>query len=125
MADDPWSPAALSAASTYNSIAPTLLSVEIANALRTQVKAGRYAAEWAVTQVGRVAHLVELQAYNHLLPLALRLGIDRDHGVYDCVYVAMALDRGLPLVTGDNRLARKFTGTPGLAIITLADIAGQ
>lgn len=125
MAEDPWSAAALSAASTYAPVAPRLLSVEIANALRTQVKAQRYTAEWAVTQIGRVPQLVELRDYDRLLPMALRFGIDRDHGVYGCVYVAMALDRGLPFVTGDNRLARKFAEVPGLEIITLADIAGQ
>jgi predicted nucleic acid-binding protein len=50
--------------------------------------------------------------------------MDLQHPVYDCVYLALALQRGLPLVTADQRLvtaAAKFRKTKGL-IISLSDI---
>lgn len=53
-----------------------------------------------------------------LLPAAFRLAADRDHPVYDCVYLALAMREGIPLLTADLKLARKFVGSPGLEILT-------
>jgi predicted nucleic acid-binding protein len=42
------------------------------------------------------------------------------HPVYDCVYVVLALQRGIPLVTADERLAkaaRKFRKTADTVIL--------
>jgi predicted nucleic acid-binding protein len=37
---------------------------------------------------------------------ALRLGCDLDHPVHDCLYLALALDRGTALATADRRFLR-------------------
>jgi predicted nucleic acid-binding protein len=48
---------------------------------------------------------VVLAASHELLESALRLSSNLRHPVYGCLYLALALKRGLPLVTADERLA--------------------
>ncbi len=112
--DDPLSPAAIEASQAWTPIAPTLLGTEFANALRSQVRAGRYEADWCLLQMGRLVRLIDLRDEREHWPLALRLGLERDHAVYDCVYIAMALSLALPLITADAKLVSKFSGLPGL-----------
>ena len=38
---------------------------------------------------------------------ALRLGAALDHSVYDCAYLALAMAEDAPVVTSDDRFARK------------------
>ncbi|MGA2185039.1 MAG: type II toxin-antitoxin system VapC family toxin [Bryobacteraceae bacterium] len=55
-----------------------------------------------------------------MMPQALELAFDLQHPVYDCVYVVLALQRGIPLVTADERLAkaaRKFRKTADTVIL--------
>jgi predicted nucleic acid-binding protein len=123
MIEGPLSPVALKAGESYRPMAPTLLGSEVANALRTQVKAGLYELDWCLTQMRRLPKLVHLEDERDLWPLALRLAAERDHAAYDCVYVAMAMTRAIPLITGDAKLARKFSDLPGLELRTLRDWA--
>jgi len=37
---------------------------------------------------------------------ALRIAVQLDHPVYDCVYLALAVETGLQLLTADQRLFR-------------------
>ena len=122
MVEDPLTPAALRASQTYQAVAPTLLGSEVANALRTQVRHGRHELEWCITQLRRLPSLVEMHSEQALLPLALRLAADRDHAVYDCVYVALAIERSRPLITADGRLVRKFQGLPGFEMLPLESL---
>ncbi len=46
---------------------------------------------------------------------ALALALDLDHPVYDCVYLALAIARDLPLVTADRRLIAAAQGRPEIA----------
>jgi predicted nucleic acid-binding protein len=48
---------------------------------------------------------VTLTGSRELLDLALDLSWEWQHPVYDCIYVALAIRRGVPLVTADRRLA--------------------
>lgn len=119
MVEDDLSPAALRASEVYRPVAPTLLGSEVANTLRNQVKARRYELDWCLSQMRRLPNLIQLEDERALWPMALRLAAERDHGAYDCLYVAMALTRAVPLITGDARLARKFGDLPGLELQTL------
>lgn len=59
---------------------------------------------------------VSLAESRSLLNDALELAFEMRHPVYDCVYLALALQREIPLVTADNRLvaaARKFPRLAG------------
>ena len=40
------------------------------------------------------------------MPAALALAVDLDHLAYDCAYLALAMDRGHPFVTADERFVR-------------------
>lgn len=112
--DDPLTPAAIEAGKIWAPVAPTLLGSEFANALRGQARAGRYERDWCLLQMGRLTRLIDLRDEREYWPLALRLGLERDHAVYDCVYIAMAISLALPLITADSRLTRKFADLPGL-----------
>jgi predicted nucleic acid-binding protein len=88
-------------------LAPELLAVECANILWRKARLGELSAREA-----RVAGAVLARAGVALLPvrlpaaldLALRLG----HPAYDCAYLALALERGLPFATADARLLRRL-----------------
>lgn len=88
-------------------IAPDIFPVEIHNALASQVRRkllSEDAAREASADLDRSLPL--LANSKDLLPSAFDLALALAHPVYDCVYLALALDRDLPLVTADRRLAR-------------------
>jgi len=119
LVDDPLSAVAIDARRQYDLIGPWLLLSETANALRDHVKAGSLPVDLARRHLMGLPRQVEMHAEETLMPLALKLAVERDHAVYDCVYVAMALTRAAPLITGDARLARKFADLSGLELRTL------
>lgn len=87
-------------------IAPDFLSVECANILWKHVRRGE------ITQATATAALMMLQAApiprtrdTDLVSDAQRLSADLDHPVYDCLYLALALRHGVPVVTADRRFA--------------------
>lgn len=115
---DRWSDAALTMAETYRLTAPAFLKVEVANALRNQVRLAGMTVEAALVHLTGLKAVVAVVEDEPLLPAAFRLAADRDHPVYDCVYLALAMREGVPLLTADLKLARKFVGSPGLEILT-------
>ena len=87
-------------------IAPEVIFAEVANAFWKRVRRGVSSpdqANAALAQlpqdVGRTMPIGELAAE------ALRLAIEHDHPIYDCLYVALARRENAPLVTADQRLA--------------------
>lgn len=116
---DPLSDAALDTRNRYDLVAPWLVLSETANALRTQVAADLLPVEMARKHMIGLPKQIELHGEDRVMPLALRLAIDTNHPVYDCVYAAMAVTLAVPLVTGDARFARKFANAQGLEILTL------
>ena len=115
---DHWSDAAVGAADTYRLIAPTFIKVEIANALMNQVRFNGMAVDMALRHLEGLRSSVTLVDDEPLLPAAVRLAADRDHAVYDCVYIALAMREAVPLVTADMKLFRKFADVPALQILT-------
>ena len=87
--------------------APDLLFIECANILWKKVRAGDLAEREAVERLNLLLRApVLLAGSRELLESALRLSFELLHPVYDCVYLALALQRGFPLVTADERLAK-------------------
>lgn len=92
-------------------IAPELILAEAGNALWRKHRTGVISAADAERAMSDIPVL-----FDRLLPLsilirpALSLAIAHDHPVYDCVYVALARLEGLPLRTGDRRLAARLGG---------------
>jgi predicted nucleic acid-binding protein len=96
---------------------PTLLFAEVGNALWSAVRRGRL----TPAEAADALHLVgsaplrlpagEVALANRALELALLL----DHPVYDCIYLALALQHEVPVVTADRRFAQAAARVPEAA----------
>lgn len=106
--------------------APSLLLIECANALLRRARAGDIPAP-AVPGKVRALRLapVRLVPTERNLEGAIALSTQLRHSLYDCLYLALALDEGVPLVTADQRFVeavrrhRPLTG----AVALLAETA--
>ena len=60
-----------------------------------------------------------------LLDRALILAIDLGHPIYDCIYLALALNRGMQVVSADRRFVNAVRGRVELSgvIVLLAEMA--
>lgn len=87
-------------------IVPDVFWAEIGNVLWKGVRRGR----WDRSDAEKLA--ADLQAHDFttvpsgaLLPEALRIAFAYDRAVYDCLYVALAVQSRTDLITADERLA--------------------
>lgn len=88
-------------------VAPALWEAECANILWKKVKRG----EMSGGEAGIAAKLlsrfgVELASQEPEMSRVLELALALDHPAYDCVYLALAEKRGIPLITADEQLLR-------------------
>lgn len=89
-------------------VAPDWLSVEIASALSKKVRHAGLPPAIAEKYLAALPMIIpDLAPTLPLLPAALRLSIGLRHAVYDCLYLALAIDRDCALLTAD----RKFFDT--------------
>jgi len=87
--------------------APDLILVEVGNALWKHQRRGVLAdADYVGAVEALQAAPVTLVSAAGLLPAAARIAAELDHPLYDCVYVALAMRDGVPLVTDDRRLLK-------------------
>ena len=105
----------LNSGSTF--VAPTLVYAEAANALwamhrRGDIVADDLAEAVEVLRAMPVSHPVSM---GQLTSAAARLAADLDHPVYDCFYLALAVQTQYPVVTADARFLGKVRGHPYLA----------
>lgn len=85
---------------------PDLVYLEVANALRTYVRARQVTRDEAITRLDRVLRWpVESVRLSELATEALVLAFDRGITPYDASYVVLAELRGATLVTADRTLA--------------------
>jgi predicted nucleic acid-binding protein len=89
-------------------VAPNLLCTECGNVLWRMVRTKRIGASllegfWSVINA---VPLALCDADWGLNAAALRLSVRLDHPIYDCLYLAVALDRGAALATADQRFLR-------------------
>ena len=99
-------------------MAPELILAEVANALWRKARLGALTATEAQEALPRLVELVEpLVPLHELSAQALDLALRRDHPVYDCFYVALAMRQVAPLATGDRRLAERFAGDADIRLI--------
>jgi predicted nucleic acid-binding protein len=87
-------------------IAPGVLLVETANVLYKNARGGKIAPAVCAQSIRLLEKaLAELVPDKVLLPAAIELALANNHPVYDCLYLALALERHEPLATADKRLA--------------------
>ena len=96
---------ALELRNRYRFIAPDLLVAECANILWKKVQRGELQPDEArlAAQLLQKAN-IELLGMRGLLDEATRLAISLGHPAYDCVYLALSLQRKQRFVTADERL---------------------
>jgi predicted nucleic acid-binding protein len=89
----------------FSLAAPDLIYVESANALWAAERRGDMS-DTGVREALEIladVRLAVLTSMKRLTPAALRLARDLDHPVYDCVYLALALQEQRPVITADRR----------------------
>ncbi len=88
-------------------ILPALAFVETANAVWKYVRAGR-ADLRQLTGVRYFLHEYASEVIDdrELLTAASRLAATNNHPIYDCLYLALAQERNIPLATADKKLAK-------------------
>lgn len=112
------SPQADAVLATGPVVAPELVLGEFGNALWRAQRMGRATPEQAAAAMRRLpAQFERLFGLAALADAALALALRRDHPVYDCFYVALALREGAPLVTADRRLAERFAGDAEIRLL--------
>ncbi|MGD9902178.1 MAG: type II toxin-antitoxin system VapC family toxin [Vicinamibacterales bacterium] len=94
---------------TVHWLAPRLMILEVASALRRMVEAGRLdalaaAAALAATLDAVADGIIVLADDEALAPAALNLALTVNHKVPDCVYLALAEREGAFLASADRRL---------------------
>lgn len=94
-------------------IAPDLLLAECANILWKKTQRGELTRKEAGLAAGILARSdVELFPTRPLFEMATELAIDLAHPAYDCVYLALAMERDCPFVTADERLVARLAVEP-------------
>jgi predicted nucleic acid-binding protein len=90
-------------------IAPELLIAECANILWKKVQRGELLKDEALLAARLLQGAeIELLPTRFLFEAATRISIEIDHPAYDCLYLALALEKKCQFVTADERLLRKL-----------------
>lgn len=98
-------------------IAPDCASIECASALWKKRRYEGYDSAY-VSEAFRLLTLIDVAVIESapLLENALELALSLDHPVYDCIYLALAIQEDVPLVTADARL-RDVAVTVGVDVV--------
>lgn len=97
-------------------IAPAIWLAEAANALWRHVKLGETTAAEALARMDELAEapVATLPIEPHVAR-ALTLATELSHPVYDCLYLALAINYDTHVITDDRRFAAAVTNRPDLA----------
>jgi len=115
--DDPLAGAARDARLALRpAVAPDLMVIEVANALRRYVVRGELQAVAAEENLSAIKEVVELFDHAPLLDEAFSLACRFNHSMTDCLYIVLARRLNLPLLTADGKLARKLASLDGVDV---------
>ncbi len=93
---------------------PDLLFAEVGNILWKKARRGEiseYAGQTILNTLKRARIRIYRSSSVQLLSLAFQLAVEAQTTFYDSLYVALAIQIGLPLVTADRRLTQRFGET--------------
>ena len=90
-------------------MAPDFSYAEVANVMWRKVRAGDASIEQAEAAINTLPSLLRLSSVSRdVMVAALRLAARLNHSVYDCIFLAMVVDRDAAvLVTDDEKFAEK------------------
>ena len=91
-------------------VAPLLWRSEFRNTLIGLVRKKALSMEDAIQLVNEAERSMAGREYSIVSHEVLRLAARSGCSAYDCEYVALAEDLGVPLVTADQQLLQAFTG---------------
>ena len=110
-------------------IAPELLVAECANILWKKVRLNELSEDEARLAARLLqAAPIEFATTRSLLEPATRIAIELDHPAYDCLYLALAIERDCRFATADERFLRKLERGPRryrTKAVSLAVIIGE
>lgn len=89
-------------------IAPRLWRSEFRNALALFLRRGVLTLDRAVDTMRRAEELMQGRDFDVASAAVLKLAADSGCSAYDCEYVSLAQDSGVPLVTSDEEVLSKF-----------------
>jgi predicted nucleic acid-binding protein len=93
-------------------VAPTLIHIEVANALWKRFRRGELGSdEGASEHLAGLLQLIETVDETGNVPRAFELAGELDHPIYDCIYLALAEARDDQVVTADLRFVRSVRGS--------------
>lgn len=92
-------------------VAPDLLKAELANALWKKVRRGQISVVQAAAAFEEVLAILPFAPSADLATRALAIGLEAEHPIYDCHFLALAEMIGAKLITADVRLVAKCAGT--------------
>lgn len=106
-------------------LAPEMLDAECANLLWRKVRQKMIAPEDAAESLVHLAAMpIVRTSHRHIIERALMIAFELDHPVHDCLYLALAHQEGVPLVTADRRFIAATRRHPDYAarVLPLAEI---
>jgi len=108
--------------------APDLLIAECANIFWKKVRREELSEEEALIGARVLEQAdIEILPTRHLLGSATSLAVELDHPAYDCIYLALAIERGWQFTTADERFQRKVREDPtrqySSIVLSLSDAA--
>lgn len=93
-------------------LAPDLIVAEFGNVVWKRCRRGELTADQAAAIVQDFLRMpLEITPAGPLVGTALDLAITSGRTVYDCLYLALAIDRDCRLVTGDERFVNALSRT--------------
>lgn len=87
-------------------IAPDFLSLEVGHVLTKYVRSQAISLNLAKELYSQVSKLVDLKPSMHLASSAFDLALQHQHSIYDCLYLALAINARCSILTADRRLAK-------------------
>ena len=90
-------------------VAPILWRSEFRNVLALYLRKRHLSVDQAQAVMREALSLMQGQEYDIVSSRVLELVASSDCSAYDCEFVALAEDLGIPLVTADKRILREFS----------------